>query len=93
MDIKKIMAKLPSGFAEDVEGYSKQKLKDALLQSQVNIRNIEQEREEDEKLRGAKEILKDLSAPYKDAIGAQKAKIAYILHILDERGEAPAAET
>ena len=87
MDIKKIIAKLPTGWAEDVAGFDAGQLKAAILQSEVNIRTVETERDADERLSGAKELLKDLSGPYRDAVGAQRAKIAYALHVLEERGE------
>lgn len=41
----------------------------------------------DEKLTGAKELVKDFSAAYNEAKKAQRAKIAYALHVLEERGE------
>ena len=92
MNIDKILKKLPSGFADDVAGYDEAQVKAAVLQSEANIRRVEQEREADEKLAGAKEILKDLNGPYRDAISAQRAKISYLLHVLEERGKLPDAE-
>lgn len=89
MNIDKIMKKLPPGFADDAAGYDEEQLKNAVLQSEANIRRVEQERDADEKLAGAKEILKDLIGPYRDAIGAQRAKIAYLMHMLEERGRLP----
>jgi hypothetical protein len=41
----------------------------------------------DEKLTGARELIKDFMAPYNEAKKAQRAKIAYSLHVLEERGE------
>lgn len=89
MNIDKLIKKLPTGFADDVAGFNEQQLKDAVLQSEANIRRVEQERDADEKLAGAKELLKDLNGPYRDAIGAQRAKIAYLMHTLEERGKLP----
>lgn len=92
MNIEKIMKKLPSGFADDVAGYDDSQIKAEVLKSETNIRRVEQEREADEKLAGAKEILKDLNGPYRDAISAQRAKISYLLHVLEERGKLPDTE-
>ena len=89
MNIEKLLKKLPTGFADDVAGFNEQQLKDAVLQSEANIRRVEQERDADEKLAGAKELLKDLNGPYRDAIGAQRAKIAYLMYTLEERGKLP----
>lgn len=87
MDIKRLIAKLPAGYVEDVAGMDGDAMRAAIVQSNVNIQRVEQERAGDEKLSGAKEVVKDLSAPYRDAISAQRAKIAYLLWQLRERGE------
>lgn len=91
MDIKKIIAKLPVGYVDEAAGYSPSKLKDEVLQAETNIKQIESDRTLDEKLAGAKELVKDLSAPYRDAIKAQRAKIAYVLLLLEEKGQLPEA--
>lgn len=93
MDINKIIAKLPTGFVDDVAGMNQTALRNAIIQSETNIRQIELDKAEDEKLIGAKEIVKDLNGPYRDAITAQRAKIKYVLHVLEERGELGAADT
>lgn len=87
MDIKKLIAKLPAGFVEDVAGMSSEDMEAAIVASEANVRRVEVEREGDEKLRGARELAKDLAAPYADAVKAQRAKIAYLLWQLEERGE------
>ena len=78
--IEKLIKKLPTGYADDVAGYDD-------VECENNIRTTENEREADSKLAGAKEIVKDLSGPYRDAVSAQRAKIAYLLHMLEERGK------
>lgn len=92
MKLDKILKKLPEGFVEEVAGLGEQGLKDVVLQAETNIRRVEQEREDDERLAGAKEIVKDLNGPYRDAISFQRAKIAYALHVLEERGKLPLSE-
>lgn len=87
MNIKKLIAKLPPGYVEDVAGMGGEDMRAAIVQANVNIRVVKSEREHDAKLAGAKEMVRDLSAPYRDAIGAQNAKIAYLLWQLEERGE------
>lgn len=91
MNLDKLMKKLPPGFADDVASLGEPGLKDVVLQAETNIRRVEQEREADERLSGAKEIVKDLNGPYRDAINAQRAKIAYVLYVLEERGKLPEA--
>lgn len=91
MDLKKIIAKLPASYIDDTSGLSPEKLKAEIIQSETNIQRIEQEREADDKLSGARELVKDLSAPYRDAIVAQRAKIAYVMFLLSEKGQLPEA--
>ncbi len=87
MDIKKIIAKLPTGYAEDCAGYSGDQLRAAIITAEANLKATRQEMKADEKLTGAKDIVKDLGGAYRDAINAQRAKIDYSLHVLEERGE------
>ncbi len=87
MDIKKIIAKLPVGFAEDAAAMDGDALRAAIVRAEELVRETEREQGQDEKLQGAREIVKDLSRGYNDAKRAQRAKIAYALHLLEERGE------
>lgn len=47
---------------------------------------------EDEELQMAKERVKDLSAPYSDAIKALKLKMAYINLLIEEKGQPSSAD-
>jgi len=87
MDIKKIIAKLPVGFAEDAAGMDADALRAVIIAAETSLRNVEQEMKANEKLTGARELVKDFMAPYNEAKKAQRAKIAYSLHVLEERGE------
>lgn len=92
MDIMKLLNKLPPGYAEDLAGYDDAQLQAELVQCEANIHQVETDKAADEKLAGAKAIVKDLSAPYRDAISAQRAKIKYVLASLMERGKLPEAQ-
>lgn len=87
MDIKKIIAKLPTGFVEDAASMDGDALRAAIIKAETSIRETEREMGQDEKLQGAREIVKDIVGSYNDAKRAQRAKIAYSLHLLEERGE------
>ena len=87
MDIKKIIAKLPVGFVEEAAGLDGDGLRAAIVRAEELVRETEREQGADEKLQGAREIVKDLAGAYNDAKRAQRAKIAYALHLLEERGE------
>lgn len=87
MDIKKIIAKLPVGFVEDAAGMDGDALRAAIVRAEELVREVEREQGQDEKLQGAREIVRDIMGGYNDAKRAQRAKIAYSLHLLEERGE------
>ena len=87
MDIKKIIKSLPTGYAEDAASLDGEQLRAEIIKAETSQRETEREMKADEKLCGAKEVVKDLAAGYRDAIKAQRAKISYSLHLLDERGE------
>jgi hypothetical protein len=92
MDMMKLLAKLPSGYAEEVAGYDDARLQAELVQCEANIHQVETEKAADEKLNGARELVKDLAGPYRDAVSAQRAKIKYVLAMLLERGKLPEGE-
>ena len=87
MDIKKIIAKLPTASSKTRPGLDGDALRAAIVRAEERIRETEREQGQDEKLAGAREIVKDLAGAYNDAKRAQRAKIAYALHLLEERGE------
>ena len=87
MDIKKIVAKLPTGYAEDASGMNGEQLRAEIIKAETALHEVEKELKSDEKLQAARELVKDLVGAYNDVKKAQRAKIAYSLHLLEERGE------
>ena len=85
-DINKVIKKLPEGFTSIVDGAKAQDLKSMLCQCEANIYTIEQAKDADNKLTKAREEVKEIAAPYKEAKDKQQAKIIYILHTLEGRG-------
>lgn len=79
--------KLPTGFKDDAESLDTDGLKQVIISSEGNISTIEKEMAADEKLKAAKDLVKDLSGAYKDGISAQMAKIKYCLYLMETRGE------
>lgn len=71
----------------DVDG-----LKAVIVESAANKARVKAERDGDEKLAGAKEIVKDIGGAYSDAIKTQEAKTAYALHLLEQKGDATVGE-
>lgn len=87
MDIRKLMKALPTGFAETVAQMSGDDMRSAMILANTRVREIVREKEGDEKLEAARNLVKDLNEPYADALKAQRAKIDYLLWQLEERGE------
>ncbi len=83
---EKWLKKLPTGWAEEAEAMSTEDLKKAIVSSEGNIYSIEKEKEADTKLNSAKELVKEYSGGYRDAINCQSAKIKYALHLLEGKG-------
>ena len=88
MDIKKIIAKLPVGYAEDAAGMNGDQLRAEIVRAETSLRWVQQEMKADEKLIGARELMKDLSVAYNEAKKAQRAKIDYSLHVTSGAGGA-----
>lgn len=87
MDIKKIIPKLPVGYLDEAAGMDGDKLRAEIIKAETALREMEMSQKADEKLTGARDIVKDIVGAYNDVRKAQRAKIAYTLHLLDERGE------
>lgn len=84
--LAKVIKKLPTGYLDEAGAMSVEELKQEILKAVQNLRETMDEEEADEKLQGAKELVKDLGGGYKDARDAQNAKINYVLHVLGEKG-------
>jgi hypothetical protein len=83
---EKWLKKLPTGFSDDADAMSTEDLKKTIVSCENNMYNIDKEKENDEKLNAAKEIMKDLGIPYRDAKTCQSAKIKYCLYLLQGKG-------
>lgn len=79
--------KLPGGFADEADALDSDALKKKIIEAENNIVLLEREKENDHKLNGAKDLVKEMSAPYKEGQQFQTAKIKYCLHLLESRGE------
>lgn len=81
----KVLKDLPE-FKDIADAASTDELKKIVFQCESNIYKIEQDKANDSKLNGAKEIVKEYSAPYRDAVKVQTAKVKYALFLLEEKG-------
>lgn len=81
----KVLKELPE-FKDTADAASNDELKKIIVTCEGNIFNIEKEKDDDTKLAGAKDLVKEYSAPYRDAVKVQTAKIKYALFLLDGKG-------
>ena len=82
----KVIKDMPE-FKDTADAASVEDLKKIIVLSEGNIYSVEQEKANDIKLNGAKELTKEISAPYRYAIRHQTAKIKYALFLLEGKGE------
>lgn len=78
---------LPSGFEDTVGTMGDEEMEETILRSTKNIRITVKEKENDDTINAAKALVKDESMKYNLYISMQKAKIEYIMHIMEERGK------
>jgi hypothetical protein len=79
--IKKMPEFKDTADAADVDG-----LKKIIVEAEGNIYTVNKEEEADTKLGAAREMVKEMSAPYRDAKKHQQAKIVYALLCLEGKG-------
>jgi len=84
---KRLEKYLPTGFEDSVNTMDDDELDATVVRCNKTIHSTEKEMEDDSKLNGAKDLVKDYSQAYKDVINTQKAKIKYIMCTLDQRGK------
>ncbi len=82
-----IIKALPTGFREEADAMGEEDLRNTIIAAEGSLRENEQEKAKHEELTAAKEVVKVLSSGYSEVSKAQKAKIAYSLHRLDEIGK------
>lgn len=75
---------LSKSFVENHANISEDEAAAIIVKSEQTIRQLEEERQNDEKLSAAKQIVKDLSAGYSSAIKYEKAKISFLLEKIEE---------
>ena len=78
---KKILSKT---FLEDNDNVDEDKASELIVKSEQQIKAMNEEMQADEKLSAAKQIVKDLSSGYKNAIAYEQAKIQYLLAKIEE---------
>jgi tricorn protease-like protein len=81
----KVLQKMPE-FKEIADAASADDLKKIVVQCEGNIYTIDKEKDADTKLNGAKELVKEFSEPYRDAVKVQIVKLKYAMFLLEGKG-------
>lgn len=75
---------LSKSFVDNHENINEDEAGALIVSSTQKIREIEQERDADEKLSAAKQIVKDINSAYTSAIKYERAKINHLLEKIQE---------
>jgi hypothetical protein len=75
---------LSKSFVDNHENVTEDVAGELIVAATQKIREIEQEKEADEKLAAAKQIVKDLNSAYTSAIKYERAKINFLLEKIQE---------
>lgn len=81
----KIVDAMPE-FKDAADAASGDDLKKIIVTCESNIYEAEKAKEADQKLNAAKELVKDMSGPHRDAVKALTAKVKYALFRLESMG-------
>ena len=76
---------LSETFVSNNLNLSEEEAKTKLIEAQFQIKSVFQDKEEDEQLNAAKEIVKDLNAGYNSVLAVEKAKIEFLLEVIEKR--------
>jgi glucose-6-phosphate-specific signal transduction histidine kinase len=75
---------LSKSFVENNENVSEDVAGELIVKAEQKIKAIKEEKAADEKLKAAKEIVKDLNTAYNSAIRYEQAKIDFLLEKIAE---------
>lgn len=81
----KVLKSLPE-FKDTADAASTEDLKKIIVECEGNIYTIDKDKDSNAKLLAAKELLKDMTAPYQESKKVQMSKIQYALFLLESKG-------
>jgi len=84
---KKWENKLPAGYKDTATSYNEEELRTRIVELEKEVSAAERDMEDDEKLKGAKELVKDLGEGYRDLINKDKACIKFLVYLLESQGK------
>lgn len=80
-----LIKKMPE-FKDTADAASVDELKKIIVECEGNLYTVNKEEDADAKLSAARDMVKELSEPYRDAKKHQQAKIQYALLCLESKG-------
>ena len=75
---------LSKSFVDNHESINEDAAGELIVKAELKIKEIQDEREADERLAAAKQIVKDLNSAYTSAIKYERAKITFLLEKIQE---------
>jgi hypothetical protein len=84
INIGEAEGQLNKSFKETVDGMNEDEINELLVKSMQRIKSIKDDMEQDERLKAAKNITKDLSEGYSSARKYEQKRIDYLLSKLEE---------
>jgi len=81
---KKTNKVLSSSFVENHQDISEDEAMEKITQCELTIRDLSEEKKNDDQLNAAKQIVKDLNNGYNSAINYEKAKIQFLLEQIEK---------
>ena len=79
-------------FCAEVDRMQKEEIKARTIALARHSKEIDDSQEADEELKAVREQLSEMSAPYRDAKKAVKAKLGYLVQLLEDKGGVPNGE-
>ena len=75
---------LSKAFVDNYDNVNEDVAREQVVVATQKIRELEKERDNDEKLAAAKQIVKDMNAAYTSAVKYERAKINFFLEKIEE---------
>lgn len=82
---EKVQKEMPE-FADAVAGLSVEELNARVTQCAKDSEQIQDAKEADEALEDAKELSRQLAAPYREGLSANRLKTRYLIALIKEKG-------
>jgi len=83
-DLGKVKSVLSETFIKDNDDITEDRAMELVIKSEIAIKELKEEKDNDDSLNAAKSVVKDLSAGYGSASKYEAAKIKYLIAKIEE---------